>query len=157
MADMDYSLLPPNSGPMPVQIAETDVNPVVAGGDKFGWVSGNAAGLAPLGTVKVIFDLGPLWYRYPIAAICVNPDVAVPGGLSSVSFTGSDTPVQNSSRRLKDAVSAGLTSMGSGLGQYAQSQCFVRPVGRYLIIQITNGDTTNAQATLKITLSAYPS
>lgn len=158
MAGMNYSLLPPNSGPIPVQIAETDADAVIAGGDHFGWVSGSISGLLAGQAATVVFDLGPLWFRYIIAAFCIQPQLPSTG-LSAIQCSGSDIPAHSSSRRLKAVESSSPNTLYAGVTSAAgPQQVIVRPIGRYLIILVTNADPLNAQGTgAKITLAVYPS
>ena len=140
----------------PTLVMETDVAQV-AGGGRAGWVSGSPSGLAAATSVTVIFDLGPEWDQYGLVDLAFFP-VAPSSGFSNVSAAGSDTAALNSARKLQlvastalgNLFSASLLSTNGALGATA------RPMGRYVILLLTNADATNALgASSKVTLTAF--
>ena len=144
---------------IPVLVMETNGTPVVSGGDAAGWVSGTIANLAASTAAQCVFDLGPDWDQYQFCQVIVSP-VGPSTGLNSVGVFSSDTASLNTSRRLRDAQTSATpfsttnvslpTSSGTQAGYF-------RPAGRYMIVQATNSDATNAQgAAAKVTLAAYP-
>lgn len=142
----------------PVVVMETDANPVSAGGGVAGWVSGSPAALADGAGATVVFDLGPDWQQYVVAQIVVL-STAAGGSLSAIQDYGSDTPGITSARRMKEALAAGSTTtfltVTSAVGPQAH---YVRPIGRYVVMSMTNTATFGAQgAGAKVTLAAYPS
>ena len=142
-------------GPISVQIAETDVEPVTAGGDKFGWVIGSPLGLAAGATQSAIFDLGPLWFRYPVIALCMV--VANSIGLQYVMVSSSDTPTFSITRRLRDLISPSPGMIYTSVTVGVPINIFARPMGRYIAINFNNADTIVQGAGAKVTLAAYPS
>ena len=142
-------------GIVSVQIAETGISPVAAGGDQFGWVSGTPVGLAMNASTPVIFDLGPLWYKYTVCQLSAIPDSA---NLINVQIYSSDTPAINTARRLNygNAGNFGYLLASVAVGQ--PSSAMVRSMGRYLVISIQNDVAVAIQGiNAKITLAAYPS
>jgi hypothetical protein len=140
----------------PVLVLETDVNPVVAGGRSAGWVTGTPALLADGASVNIIFDLGPDWDQYVIAAFNVRPQ----GGqsLSGIQCTGSNTVVPDTTRRLKE-VGAGAPSNTNLTISTASdgNQFYVRPCGRFLTVTVTNTATFGAQtAASKVVATIFP-
>lgn len=132
-------------------------NAVTAGGDTAGWVSGDTSGLAASGTVAVIFDLGPLWRRVNLCSVVVQ-SVTPSTGLSAVSVFGSDTAAIDFTRRCKDALSAGFAYLYASIPTGQAQEAFVKPKGRFLCIQASNADASNAQgATAHVTVTSYTS
>ena len=140
----------------PVLVMETGINQV-PGGAQAGWVSGNPAGLADGAIATVVFDLGPEWDQYPVAGLSVFAVGAT--SLSAVTVHGSDTTVSNSSRRLTGGFtpSASFSQIFATLNSVNGCQSIViRPMGRYLIVQMTNTAAGGAMGASKVTLAAYP-
>lgn len=140
----------------PVLVMETGINQV-PGGAQAGWVSGNPAGLADGATATVVFDLGPQWDQYPVIGLSVQPVGAT--GFSAVQAFGSDTTAVNSARRLTGGFSAsGAPSalLASILSADGASSIALRPMGRYVVVQMTNTAAGGAMGASKATLAAYP-
>ena len=144
-------------GRPPVLVMETGLN-AVAGGDVPGWVSGSPANLAASGNFSAVFDLGPDWDQYSVLYLAILPQ-APSSGLASVLATGSDTPSPNLNRRLQvvGATTVGSLFAASLLSANGAQGAFVRPMGRYVAVNGTNADASNALgAGAKVTLAAYP-
>lgn len=141
-----------------VQVAETDVAAVTAGGSEFGWVSGSPANLAVNVQAIVIFDLGPLWFRYTVVALSIRPSTVAADSLKNIFILGNDTPAASGGAALRDVCATSAIRFFASCGNSTEINPIVRPMGRYVLIGITNGDPLNAQlANAKITLAAYPS
>lgn len=142
---------------LPTLVMEAGVNPVTPGGSVPGWVSGDIASLAASGSVSVIFDLGPHWDRYGMAAVAVTPN-GPSSGLNAVQVFGSDSTAYDFTKRLGHAFGTGWTATHSNLTTAnGPMQSNVRPSGRYLIIQAANADAVNAQGVqATVIVSAYP-
>lgn len=141
---------------LPIQVFETDVNPVVAGGDG-GWISGTPSSLAASATVLCLFDLGPNWRQYPFLQVAVFPS-GPSTGMNNIWIGCSDTPTIGTTRRLNYASHAGIQQIyvtqnsSNGCGTFHS-----RPMGRYVGVSITNADATNPLgASAKVTIAAYP-
>ena len=143
---------------IPVLVMVSSVNAVTPGSTFSGWVSGSIASLAASASVDTIFDLGPSWAQYVNIAIGIKssgPSIA----LGSISVYGSDTTTISPHRRLNatpddvsipPASSYVYTAIGGNMLK-------LRPFGRYVIVSVTNVDSTNAQGALSgIDLAAYP-
>lgn len=140
----------------PVRVMESGVNQV-PGGALAGWVSGNPAGMGDGATVSVVFDLGPDWDQYPVIGLSVQPVGAI--SLSAVGATGSDTPVNNSARRLSGAYTAGAAfSVLSATLTTIGGSAFIAlmAMGRYVIVSLTNTAGGGVMGASKVTLAAYP-
>lgn len=142
---------------LPVLLMETDAKPVTAGGKFAGWVSGTPAALADGASVTggVVFDLGPDWDQYASIMLSVQPVGAT--SLSAVAASGSDSAVVNLSRRLNSPASvsfndayATITTAGGG------SSVPLRPMGRFVIVSMTNTALGGVMGDSKVTLAAYP-
>jgi hypothetical protein len=149
-------------GPQPqVMLMETDVLAVAPGGSMPGWVAGTPAGLAALGVVNCMFDLGPNWRDYPILQVVISP-VGPSSGFNPVVMSSRDDAVAaaNVHRRLGqiaanvvsgNVISAALTTASGSAG------FMVRPMGRFLVITLTNADALSALGvTAKVTVVGYP-
>ena len=142
----------------PVLVMETGINQV-PGGAQAGWVSGNPAGLADGASVTggVVFDLGPDWDQYPVVGLTMLPVGAT--GFSGVSPTGSDSTANNAGRRLTGAFTSGATfsqvfaTMNSANGSVTIA---LRPIGRYVIVTMTNTAAGGVMGASRVTLAAYP-
>jgi hypothetical protein len=137
-------------------LAESGTNAVVAGTDAGGWISGDIASLAASATVTAVFDLGAFWQKYNMVQVMVTP-VGPSTGLSAVQITSADTAAFNVNRRLKDALSAGPSTINASFTVATGTQSvYVKPAGRYLAVRATNADGAQALgATSKITVAAY--
>lgn len=142
----------------PIKVFETGVAAVTAGlAGPGGWVSGNPASLALSASVDCLFDLGLDWSQYNKVAVSVL-SVAPSSGFSGVQVSSSNTTSFNNSRMLNEVdgatfgqLNAAITTSGLGV-----TAC-VKPMGRYLIVRLTNADAANAQgATAKVTVGAFP-
>jgi len=150
--ELDRAMVPP------IKVFETDVAAVTAGAPgRGGWVSGSPANLAASGSVICVFDLGQDWHQYPNIQVSVS-STAPSSGLSGVQLYGSDNVTLNSARRLKESLVSGFSTIFASLTTAnGAQQCFIKPMGRYLHVSLTNADATNAQgATAKVTVAAYP-
>lgn len=122
-----------------------------------GWVSGNPASLALSASVNCIFDLGPKWDQYSIVNVGISP-VGPSSGFSNISIASSATAALDSSRRLgyAFAAAAGNVLIASATVAAGAIQAVVRPLGRYLVVSVTNADGVNALgATAKVAVGAY--
>lgn len=123
-----------------------------------GWVSGDIASLAALGSVNVIFNLGSNWDQYnylQVAVAVIGPST----GLSAVQVFGSTTPgIDATSPRLGPIYSVAYTPLSAAItvaGGVASA--IFRPMGQYVAVSATNADGVSATgAASKITLGAYP-
>lgn len=140
----------------PIIVMETDVGAVTAGGLNHGWVSGTPANLADGATVDVLFDLGPLWQQYAEVQMSINSSTAT--SLSSVQASSSDTTTKNTLRRLRTIDSTPVSTMFATISTVTgPQQVFLRPMGRYLFVTLTNTAAGGAQgATSKVAAAAYP-
>lgn len=131
-----------NTTPAPENnVYQTGQNAVPGGGDYGGWVSGDPSSLAPSAQVDCVFDLGPAWRRINFVGICVSP-TGTSSGITCVP-SGNDTATYSSARRLNASsanASGGLVTMTGTAFNWN-----VKPMGRYLILRITNSDATNPQ------------
>lgn len=140
----------------PVLVMETGVNQV-PGGTQAGWVSGNPAGLADGASVNVVFDLGPDWDQYPVIGLSVQPVGAT--SLSAISASGSDTVAFNFARRLAGAFTPGASpstlyaTITTGAGSAVIA---LRPMGRYVIVSMTNTAAGGVMGASKAVLATYP-
>lgn len=140
----------------PVLVMETGVNPV-PGGTTAGWVSGNPSGLADGAIANCVFDLGPEWDQYPYVLVALQPVGAT--SFSAVTVSGSDTPANNYARRLPPGTtSAGVfnTFFATAISASGGVSATVRPIGRYVVVNVTNTAGSGAMGASKITLAAYP-
>ena len=138
----------------PVLVMETGINQV-PGGAQAGWVSGNPSGLADGASVTIVFDLGPDWDQYTTVALTVRPQ----GGtsLSSIQCTGNDTAVFTPYRRLKEALASGTGNTSFTINTSSDGlQFYIRPMGRYVMVNTTNTAGGGAMGASKVTLAAYP-
>lgn len=144
--------------PLPIITAETDVNQITGGGDIHGWVSGTPASLAASGTAVVVFDLGPNWMFYGLVQVLITP-VAPSSGFNPVQIMCTPNGATNFNRRLGFAYSTGgAVVFGNFTSASGQVCVVVRPMDRYLVINIPNADAVNAVgATAKVAIAAYPS
>lgn len=140
----------------PVLVMQTD-GAQVAGGGAAGWVSGSPANLAASASVSIVFDLGPDWDQYGVAAVGVLP-MGPSSGFASVQAMGSDTGVANPARRLKDMAVSGSANSSYAVSTGSNGHTFhVRPFGRYIVVSVTNADAANAiGAAAKVSMAAYP-
>lgn len=140
----------------PVLLMQTDVAQV-PGGAGAGWVSGTPSGLAASATVNCVFDLGPDWDQYGVAAVGVLP-IGPSSGMANVQAMGSDNTAPNPARRLKDMAVAGSANSSFAINTSSNGHTFhVRPFGRYLIVSVSNADAANALgAASKVSVAAYP-
>ena len=140
----------------PIIVMETDVGAVTAGGITHGWVSGTPANLADGATVDVLFDLGPLWQQYTQVQLSILSATAT--SLSSIQASSSDTTTKNTLRRLRTIDSTAVGTMFATITTVqGPQQVFVRPMGRYLFVTLTNTAAGGAQgATSKVVAAAYP-
>jgi hypothetical protein len=150
--DMNPLMLRP-----PIFVIETDVNPVAAGGLNPGWISGTPANLADGASADVLFDLGPLWLQYTLLQIVVLSVTAT--SLSAIQASSSDNTTRVAGRRVRttsDTTPFATTFFTVTTSGGAQA-CFIRPMGRYLFLQVTNTAAGGAQGALaKVTVSGYP-
>lgn len=143
---------------VPIIVMKTGVSAVPSGGNVPGWISGDPASLAASASVTAIFDLGPDWQQYTVAAVCVYP-VGSSSGFSNVFITSSATTSADNSRRpnfisstsYASAFSASLTTANGG------STAHIRPQGRFLTVALTNADAVNPMgAAASVTVTIYP-
>lgn len=128
----------------PIKVFETDLNQVASGSKRGGWVSGSPASLGFGQGVNVIFDLGDDWDQYPLLNVMVSN--SGPGTPMTVLLRSNDipSPPAGASRALRDISVSTLrpiadpVSAANVVGAY-----LVYNAGRYLIVQINNGDAAN--------------
>lgn len=142
-----------------IQTAQSGVSAITAGGDTMGWISGDISGLAASANVSVIFDLGPLWRR--ISLVAASFYVLSPSsGLTGVTFASGMTPAWDTNeRRLAPAgATNGSIIYATMVSSSIWFEYFVKPTGRYLIINMSNADSANAVgAGSNIQIITYPS
>lgn len=141
-----------------VLVMETGVNPVIAGGDRAGWISGDPANLALSATVNCLFDLGPDWQHFPLVQAAINP-TPPSTGLGSITLVSSDSAASFTAKRrlgYANAVASGTIFLSLPSAS-ATNTFMVRPMGRYLQVNLTNADAAAAQGALTaVVLTAYP-
>lgn len=137
--------------PVPVQVLQTD------NGDSR--VTGTIANLAASAVVTIYFDLGVDWMYYNSIGVTLLPTTPSTG-ISNVQLFGTD--VNGSfitARRLGSlaATSASATIfIGSMTSASGSQTIYTKPIGRYVVLSVTNADATNALgSSSKVYLTAY--
>lgn len=144
----------------PVLVMETDRDPVIAGGNQAGWVSGSPAGLAASASLICIFDLGPNWDQYVMLDVGVYPQ-APSIGMKNIAIRGGDTAAYNDRRRANIATPSVLkldAVYSTAPSANAAVSITVRPRGRYVFVNMDNSDAGAALGGQSlVTVIAYPS
>lgn len=140
----------------PILIFESGVGAVAAGSYGGGWVSGNPASLAASSNVNVVFDLGARWDERPVLHVVATN--AGPGTPMAVTLKSSDTTTASAARALRDNVGSALRPIADSVTAVQTTGSYlVRPLGRYLIVNVANGDASNAfSAAAKVVVGAFP-
>lgn len=148
----------------PVKIFVAGQNQVSAGATlDGGWVSGDVSSLGTSQTATVVFDLGAGWAQYQELNVHLFASGGTPStfsGFTNFDASGSDTTAYDGTRRIPFLFNSGSNAQFFAAGPLAPaSGDFVyrcRPVGRYAVFRVVNGDATNtAGAACRLTLAAY--
>lgn len=110
------------------------------------WISGNPANLAGNASVNCLFDLGPDWMDYTMLQVVIRSQ-GPSTGLINITATSRDNPVAavNGNRYLKEMYNTATSILYASVLTSNAAGCInLRPMGRYLVINMTNGDATNA-------------
>lgn len=137
----------------PTLVMESDSTPVTPGGDTPGWVSGSIASLAASVQVWITFYLGPQWDQYGGVTVGAIGNALSTGG--GMSLYGSDDGTTNATRLIHTVInSVQWTDLGNGAAN--EKVVHVRPAGRFVRAQWTNGATAQPAAA-RLRLIAFPS
>lgn len=142
---------------LPTFLAETDKNQISAGGSTPGWVGGTTANLAASSQVNIVFDLGQDWDQYSVIAANAFSQAPSVSGLTVLWRSSDTTSLVGVTRALRDMANTTMRPISDTFTTaQAVGSYFLKPMGRYLIAQVTNADATNAQgAGSKVTIAAF--
>jgi len=126
-------------------------------------VTGTIAGLAVSSHAYVNFDLGPAWDLFSQVQIILCP-VAPMTALNTVTVYGAEAPYSTAADVVPSRIlgipgaavpsQAKFTNLAPATGAQA---VWVRPAGRFIVVDFFNQDPTNAAGpTSAITFAAYP-
>ena len=128
------------------------LNPAVQpNGSTCGWISGTPASLAANATSQSIFDLGPNWDQYLRSTVIINSTAPSSGYINAQIFFGSTPSPAACNIRSRDSLqgATGWNYLSSTAAQtttaIGQISADVKNLGRYMMVQLTNADSTNAQ------------
>lgn len=143
---------------MPIVVLKTGIAPGTANGPVPAWISGDPANLAAATNVDCIFDLGPNWVQLDEVQISVLP-AAPSTGLSNVDATFSDSTTRDPSRRppsVGGSTGWATNFASSMLSANGTTGLTLRPMGRFLHVNMTNADGASAMgATTAVTVSLH--
>jgi hypothetical protein len=142
---------------VPSIVMVTGANAVAGGIDGPGWMSGDLASLGAAASADMLFDLGRDWEQYHYAQISFS--LAGPSsGLTAITALGNMTKSLTVGSRLVKNYSAVFAALNEVLTTAAgPSGIVVRPMGRFLIVKVTNADGANPLGALsQCSVAAYP-